>query len=407
MKALIRAILLCLIPLAAVADVSQWSTTPSSNTASPPFGAPEGMAPSAVNDVMRQIMADVRVQLEDGEWLNWGHVPTRVDNDTFTVPTDLTAVYHTGRRIKATGSATGYASISSSSYSSPNTTINVTMDTGNLPGTLSTVYVGVLSATNTSAPVDSRYLLSASGTIPDARLSANVALLNTSPTFGNGTLPIRVTSSSSDQFAIAARLGGGGAVYFGAGSSAASPNAQFSNNAGTIIATISDAGVFDAASDVKAAGVSVCRSNGTSCPVTATGTGASGTWGISVTGNAVTATSATSATTASTANALNASNSYTAVSFTATSDIRLKSNIQPISSAVDKLSGIHGITFAWKQDGSRSLGVAAQDVEQVFPEAVRTASDGTKSVNYDGLVGALIEANHELAARVAALEARP
>lgn len=40
--------------------VSDWSTTPANNNAAPPNGAPEGMAPSSVNDIMRQMMADVR-----------------------------------------------------------------------------------------------------------------------------------------------------------------------------------------------------------------------------------------------------------------------------------------------------------------------------------------------------------
>jgi len=58
-----------------------------------------------------------------------------------------------------------------------------------------------------------------------------------------------------------------------------------------------------------------------------TGSGASGTWGISISGNAATATSATSATsattatTATTANALNASNSYSAANFTASNNV--------------------------------------------------------------------------------------
>jgi hypothetical protein len=128
--------------------VESWSTTPGSNNASPPNGAPEGMAPSAVNDVIRQIMADVRAWLQDAEWLNWGHTPTRVDADTFTVATDLTAVYHVGRRLKFTGSATAYGSVASVSYSAPNTTVNLTMEGGaSLPATLSTVYVSILSAT--------------------------------------------------------------------------------------------------------------------------------------------------------------------------------------------------------------------------------------------------------------------
>lgn len=133
--------------------VEAWSTVAASNNASPPNGAPEGMAPSAVNDTIRQIMASVRAQLEDGQWFNWGHAPTRVDGDTFTVASDLTAIYHAGRRLKVTGSATGYCTVASSSYSSPNTTVNVTMDSGNLPATLTAVHVGLITAAG-SLPSD-------------------------------------------------------------------------------------------------------------------------------------------------------------------------------------------------------------------------------------------------------------
>ena len=46
------------------AAVQDWSTTPASNNAAPPNGAPEGMAPGAVNDVMRQMMADIAVEAQ-------------------------------------------------------------------------------------------------------------------------------------------------------------------------------------------------------------------------------------------------------------------------------------------------------------------------------------------------------
>ena len=39
---------------------TKYSLTPSSNTAAPPDGAPEGMLPSAVNDTMRDMMAQIR-----------------------------------------------------------------------------------------------------------------------------------------------------------------------------------------------------------------------------------------------------------------------------------------------------------------------------------------------------------
>jgi len=39
---------------------TKYSLTPSNNTATPPDGAPEGMLPSAVNDTMRDMMAQIR-----------------------------------------------------------------------------------------------------------------------------------------------------------------------------------------------------------------------------------------------------------------------------------------------------------------------------------------------------------
>lgn len=97
-------------------------------------------------------MASVRRWYESAEWINMGDTPTRTDNDTFTVSGNKTTTYHVGRRLKLTGSATGYATISASTYSAPDTIIDVTMDSGTIPATLSTVYVGIASATNTSVP---------------------------------------------------------------------------------------------------------------------------------------------------------------------------------------------------------------------------------------------------------------
>lgn len=164
-----------------MSEISTWAPAAADNDTAAPNGFPEGMAPSGVNDSGREVMAAVRRWYEDAQWTDWGHVPTRVDGDTFTVATDLTAVYQVGRRLKVDGSATGYCTIASSSYLAPNTTVNVTMDSGSLPATLSTIYVGVLSASNGSIPLHSALLLT--GTIADARLSANVPLLDAANTF--------------------------------------------------------------------------------------------------------------------------------------------------------------------------------------------------------------------------------
>lgn len=132
--------------------IRSYSTTPANNNASPPFGWPEAMLPSAVNNAARQMMADIRAGFEELPWFDFGDVPTRVDNDTITVPTDLTARYVAGRRIKLVGATTGYATISTSSYSAPSTTLDVMMDSGNVPTSLVTIAVGINTATNTAIP---------------------------------------------------------------------------------------------------------------------------------------------------------------------------------------------------------------------------------------------------------------
>jgi len=83
------------------------------------------------------------------------------------------------------------------------------------------------------------------------------------------------------------------------------------------------------------------------------------------------------------------------------SDERLKQEIQPLENALDKLSGIQGKTYTWKEGSHRDqgpqIGLLAQEVEQQLPELVST-NPGTdiKSVNYNGFVPVLINAVDEL-----------
>ena len=99
-----------------------------------------------------------------------------------------------------------------------------------------------------------------------------------------------------------------------------------------------------------------------------------------------------------------ANGTVTCVTLTETSDIALKTDIEPITNVLDKIQQITGYTYKFKDDGRDSMGVTAQDVEKVFPELVH-GEDGNKSLQYSGLIGALIESVKELSAKVAALEA--
>jgi Chaperone of endosialidase len=84
------------------------------------------------------------------------------------------------------------------------------------------------------------------------------------------------------------------------------------------------------------------------------------------------------------------------------SDARLKRNVVTIQDALRRVLAMRGVNFQWKDavlDGdSQQMGMIAQEVEEVFPEAVHTASDtmGTKAIEYEHLTAALVEAIKEL-----------
>jgi hypothetical protein len=79
----------------------------------------------------------------------------------------------------------------------------------------------------------------------------------------------------------------------------------------------------------------------------------------------------------------------TATDFNSASDIKLKENVSVIDNPLDKIIRLEGVNFQWKETGKKSLGVIAQEVEKILPELV--SGDDNKSVNYNGLVGLLIE----------------
>lgn len=133
----------------------QWSTTPNSNGITPnvvPYGWPEGQAPSSVNNCARQMMTDLRYLFEDMEWFNHGDTVSRASGATFKIATDVTARFMPDLRLKFNDSSVLYGTVVSSSYSAPDTTITVEMDTGSLTASLSAVALAILKPTNSSIP---------------------------------------------------------------------------------------------------------------------------------------------------------------------------------------------------------------------------------------------------------------
>ncbi|XGC80230.1 tail fiber domain-containing protein [Bdellovibrio bacteriovorus] len=90
--------------------------------------------------------------------------------------------------------------------------------------------------------------------------------------------------------------------------------------------------------------------------------------------------------------------------WSSTSDRRYKKDIQPLSSALENILKLRGVSYQWRKDefpdmkfsAGKDIGVIAQEVEAVYPEAVVTSSNGYKSVTYSKLVSPLIESTREL-----------
>lgn len=98
-----------------------------------------------------------------------------------------------------------------------------------------------------------------------------------------------------------------------------------------------------------------------------------------------------------------------AASTTVSSDEKLKNNIKPIFAPLETIEQIKGVDFNWKKDGSKSSGVIAQDIQKVMPHLVKEvksldSDDSHLTVDYNGLIGLLIESVKTLSEKVEKLE---
>ncbi len=93
-----------------------------------------------------------------------------------------------------------------------------------------------------------------------------------------------------------------------------------------------------------------------------------------------------------------------AIDFNTTSDQNLKTNIHTIENPLEKIAEIRGVNFDWKETQKPSVGVIAQEIEKVLPELVNDS--GTKTVNYNGLIGLLIEVVKEQQTQIESLNER-
>ena len=97
-----------------------------------------------------------------------------------------------------------------------------------------------------------------------------------------------------------------------------------------------------------------------------------------------------------------------------TSDERKKNFIRPIDVDLEKLSTLKKHYFTWKDgNGELQIGTSAQEVQELYPELVNEAEDGTLTVAYNKLsvvalaaIDKLHNENTELKKKVKTLEER-
>ena len=88
------------------------------------------------------------------------------------------------------------------------------------------------------------------------------------------------------------------------------------------------------------------------------------------------------------------------------SDERLKENIKTIDNSLEKVNKLRGVEFNKIGEDKKSIGVIAQEIENIIPEVVKTDDQGMKSVAYGNVVGLLIESIKELNKEVEELKTK-
>lgn len=92
------------------------------------------------------------------------------------------------------------------------------------------------------------------------------------------------------------------------------------------------------------------------------------------------------------------------------SDVTFKKNVKTITSALDTVNSLRGVTYNWKKSTgkdteTKQYGMIAQEVEELLPELVKDYGDKKKKqLNYTAIIPVLVESIKELSAKVTALE---
>jgi hypothetical protein len=89
----------------------------------------------------------------------------------------------------------------------------------------------------------------------------------------------------------------------------------------------------------------------------------------------------------------------TCTDLNSSSDANLKTNVQKLNNSIEILKQINPVSFNWKDNGKKSYGIIAQELEKILPELIGEMN-GYKTISYTPLMALLIDAILELDKRI-------
>jgi len=445
---------------------TKYSLTPANNTAAPPDGAPEGMLPSAVNDTMRDMMAQIRDcgdGIRDGTYtmtapkITGGTITgSTINNSAIGATTASTGAFSTLSATGATtfsGATVVSGSLTANTFSSSGATITGgTINSTAIGGTtaaagkfttleatgVTTVQAGSVSAPaiTTSGDTNTGIFFPAADTIAFTEGGAEVARFDSSGNLGIGTTSptgygrtLQVAQNAGDDATFSlgtASAGSTSNVYLNARPGSSANFFLGTQNGAILFATGLNTGtsIGTERMRIESGGRLLIGTTSTSSfdegmRVNPTGTGGSMQVIISTTGGGTPFLLNTTADTniinfyRSSTNVGTISVSTTNTAYNTSSDYRLKENIAPMTGALAKVTQLKPCTYTWKANGSAGQGFIAHELQAVVPDSVTGVKDAVddegnpvhQGVDTSYLVATLTSAIQELKAELDATKA--